>query len=247
MKLQTQAAAWPLAHTELAEPVVHRHQLAAVDTGKVRVDAGFTACRQVTPGLPQAEWTGQQQLAALEQEMPPAGRAQAVAALGVLARMQGNALRQGVELHAGRHMIEQLDGQRSLEAVMQGQTHFAPAPQRQVTRQLTPHLGSRQAPQPQGVHAGNHQQAQQQAPAQGVQLARVANGQRLQGAKTDGQGELDGEQSEQQTRGFHPGLTSAVPESVRSAVAAPDPPTGLRYPAPVPGARGGAAPPGRRP
>ena len=42
VKLQAQAAAWSLAHTELAEPVVHRHQLAAVDAGKVRIDAGFS-------------------------------------------------------------------------------------------------------------------------------------------------------------------------------------------------------------
>ena len=40
MKLQAQAATLALAHAELAEPVVDRQQLAAVEAGEVGVDAG---------------------------------------------------------------------------------------------------------------------------------------------------------------------------------------------------------------
>ncbi|MNR63174.1 hypothetical protein D3C85_1853940 [compost metagenome] len=40
MKFKAQPATLPLAHAELAEPVVHRQQLAAVEAGEVGVDAG---------------------------------------------------------------------------------------------------------------------------------------------------------------------------------------------------------------
>ena len=40
MEFQAQAASLSLAYAELAEPVVHRQQLAAVEAGEVGVDAG---------------------------------------------------------------------------------------------------------------------------------------------------------------------------------------------------------------
>ncbi|MNQ86508.1 hypothetical protein D3C85_1017040 [compost metagenome] len=54
VKLQAQTAAWPLAHAELAEPVVDRHQLRAIQAGEVRVDPGFPGQGQVAARAPQA-------------------------------------------------------------------------------------------------------------------------------------------------------------------------------------------------
>ncbi len=52
VELQAQAAALPLAHTELAEPVVHRQQLRAVEPGEVRVDPGAVVHLEQAPGAP---------------------------------------------------------------------------------------------------------------------------------------------------------------------------------------------------
>ncbi|MNC57503.1 hypothetical protein D3C75_1071690 [compost metagenome] len=58
MELQAQAATLFLAHTELAEPVIHSQQLTAIKAGKVGIDAGVV--RRVEQAFvgpqPQGAW-----------------------------------------------------------------------------------------------------------------------------------------------------------------------------------------------
>src|SRR5690606_9685733 len=81
VEFQTEAATRALAHAELAEPVVHRHQLCAVQTGEIRVDAGLAGQFQVAPTAPQAQRAGQFDLAAGEAEVTTHQRTYAVAEL----------------------------------------------------------------------------------------------------------------------------------------------------------------------
>lgn len=117
-----------MAHAQLAQPVVDGLELRAVEAGEVRVDAAFASQRQQAPGLPQTQWAGQLQLALGEVEMPTIQWFQAIAELRLLARLQGDALRQEIESHAFRHMVEDLDFLRLGEIVMGDQLHLAPAP-----------------------------------------------------------------------------------------------------------------------
>ncbi|MCY1382459.1 hypothetical protein D9M69_704820 [compost metagenome] len=78
-------------------------------------------------------------------------RAHPVAELGHLARMQLHPLRQELELHGRRHLIEDLDSQAATEAVVQGQAHIAPATEGQVAQQLALQARRWQAAQPQGI------------------------------------------------------------------------------------------------
>ncbi len=172
MELQAQAATGTLAHAELAEPVVHRLELRAVEAREVGVDAALTLELQHAPGLPQAQRAGQQQLAAGEVEVTAYQRLETVADARLLAGMQADALRQVLECHALGDVIEHLDLQRLGEVVMGGQLHLAPAAERQIAWQfaLQPRRGA--LTQPEAVDDRDRRQRQRQAPGHGEQALR---------------------------------------------------------------------------
>ncbi|MNF02552.1 hypothetical protein D3C80_2017120 [compost metagenome] len=58
MEFQAEPTAWPLAHAQLAEPVVHRFQLGTVETCEVWIDARFATEVEHPPVAPQAQRAG---------------------------------------------------------------------------------------------------------------------------------------------------------------------------------------------
>src|SRR5471032_3349816 len=88
MKLQSLAAPLVLADAKLAEPVVHRQQLAVVEAGKVRVDAGMVGHVQQAVVGPQAQRARQVDFTAFKTEVATFERAQSVADLAVSSRCQ---------------------------------------------------------------------------------------------------------------------------------------------------------------
>ncbi|MCY1536062.1 hypothetical protein D9M68_714990 [compost metagenome] len=192
VEFQAQATTRPLTHTELAEPVVHRLQLGAVEAGEVRVDAGLAGQVECAPLIPQPQRAGQGHLAGGEVEVAARARAHPVAELGALAGMQRHPLRQGLELHGGRYLVEHPGFQRTFVRMVQGQPYLAPAPQGQVAWQLALQARRALAAQPEGVEQGEQDQGAEQAPPERAELRRQADAQCRQGAEQQGQAEEPG-------------------------------------------------------
>ncbi|MNZ98942.1 hypothetical protein D3C78_1182490 [compost metagenome] len=136
VELQAEPAALSGAHADPVQPVIHGHQLGAVDAREVGIDAGFVAGFQIASAAPEVQRAAQLDFAAREDEVSARQRAHAIAELRAFARAQFDRLRQVLEIHLVGQVVEQSHALCLGEAVMQLQAHLTPTPQRQVAAEL---------------------------------------------------------------------------------------------------------------
>ncbi len=164
--------------------------------------------------------------------MPTAQGAQAVAQFALFPGAQGDGLGQVLHAQTIRYVIKHLQDQRLWIVMFQGDPHLAPTPQRQAAGHLPAQAWRGAAFQPASIEQGQQEQRQEQAPGDGMQGGRHVELQGHGRPEGDVQAQQHGKPGQQQASRSHGHVTGVVPALGRATGSAPDPPPGLRYPAP---------------
>src|SRR5690606_21791133 len=142
----------------------HGQQLPAVETGEIRVDTGVVGHAQQTFTRPESHRAGQTDLATIKGEVTAFQRAQPVADLAALPRLQLDRQRQILETQALWYVIVDLNIQRLRDVMFNVQSHLTPATEGETARHLSPYFGGGQPVQANGVDDSEDKHSQQQSP-----------------------------------------------------------------------------------